>query len=194
MNASESSPEAALDKLFELALRLGEVTQAGLAERGLTASRAEVLLVLDEHGPMVQRRIGEALRCTPRYVTALIDGLEAEGLVGRARHPTDRRATVVSLTKRGSAAAARMVAERQQAAGWLLGNLPPEDLAAFVSVANQVLARIAAAAPDAGQEKAVPPKGGPIAHRRPAPASARGSRATRQGGQSKAHTRRKEDG
>ena len=140
-------PVEALDKLFELVVRLGEEMQRDLGERGLSASRAELLLVLEQGGAMVQRQLSEALRCTPRHVTTLIDALEAQGLVKRSPHPTDRRATLVSLTKRGAAAAARMGSERQQAARWLLGDVSPTDLATFVAIANQVLGRIGAAPP-----------------------------------------------
>lgn len=143
---------AALDTLFELAVRLGEMTQRGLAERGLSTSQAEALVVLDREGPMVQRQMGELMRCTPRYVTTVIDALEKDGLARRNPHPTDRRATVVSLTRRGISAASRMGAERHQAAQWLLGDVSPGDLDAFVAVAAQVLERIEAA------EAAAPPE------------------------------------
>jgi DNA-binding MarR family transcriptional regulator len=39
-----------------------------------------------------------ALAVTPRNVTALVDGLEAEGMVRRVPHSTDRRVTLVELT------------------------------------------------------------------------------------------------
>ena len=149
MNARESSdPVEALDTVFELAVRLTDAMQRGLGERGLNASRAEALLVLDRAGAIVQRQLSEALRCTPRYVTAIVDDLEAEGLVRRERHPTDRRATLVVLTELGATAAAKMSAERRQAAQWLLGDVAPRSLSTFVTVARQVLDRIAAAMPD----------------------------------------------
>lgn len=144
MAIPDSDPEAALDKLFELAVRLTDAMQRGLGERGLSASRAEVILALDNGGPMVQRALSESLRCTPRYVTTLVDSLEAEGLVRRSPHPTDRRATLVGLTEGGAAAAARMGAEREQAARWLLGDVPQGHLATFVAVAEHVLERITA--------------------------------------------------
>lgn len=144
MATPDPDPEAALDKLFELAVRLTDVMQQGLKERGLTASRAEVILALEKGGPVVQRALSESLRCTPRYVTTLVDALEAEGLVRRTPHPMDRRATLVTLTKRGAAAAARMGAERKQAARWLLGDISPGDLGTFVAVADRVLERITA--------------------------------------------------
>ncbi len=148
MNASRNSdPVEALDAVFELAVRLTDAMHRGLGERGLNAARAEALLVLDRAGAIVQRQLGEALRCTPRYVTAIVDDLEGEGLVRRERHPTDRRATLVVLTDAGAAAAARMTAERRQAAQWLLGDVAPRALSTFVAVARQVLDRIGAATP-----------------------------------------------
>lgn len=131
---------ATFDKVFELASRVGEVMHATLTDRGLTPARAEVLLVLHHHGAtMVQRELSQALRCTPRHVTALIDVLEGNGWVTRGAHPTDRRATLVGLTEQGAAAAERMDGERRDAAHALFGGLPAADLAGFVAVADHVL-------------------------------------------------------
>jgi len=139
-------PVLVLDKAFELADRLGELLRTTLTERGLTTARAEALLVLHQHGrSMVQRELSEALRCTPRHVTALVDVLETHGWVTRGTHPTDRRATLVALTEHGVAAAARMATERHEAAHALLGHLPAVELAGFVAVADHVLAHIDAA-------------------------------------------------
>lgn len=139
---------AAFDLTFELAARLSASMEADLSARGLTASRAEVLFTLHSQGPMVQRELSQALRCTPRYVTALIDGLEAEDWVRRGPHPTDRRATVVHLTERGTEAAARMHAERLAAAGQLFGQIARSDLTAFIAVARSVLAQLGQADQD----------------------------------------------
>lgn len=136
------STVGALDRVFELAARLGDLMERALDERGLSTARAEVLFVLHERGPMVQRELSQALQCTPRHVTGLIDILEAQGWVARGPHPTDRRATLVSLTEQGAQAAARMHAERQEAAAALFGDIPAEDLATFVAVLDQVLDRI----------------------------------------------------
>ena len=133
---------AAFDLTFELAARLSARMESGLASRGLNTSRAEVLFTLHGHRPMVQRELSQALHCTPRYVTALIDGLEADGWVRRERHPTDRRATVVRLTDQGGAAAARMHAERLAAASQLFGNVPQSHLKSFIAVARSVLAQL----------------------------------------------------
>jgi len=147
-----SDAVTAFDKVFELAAVVGEVMHEALAERGLTPARAEVLFALHQRGAMVQRELSEVLCCTPRHVTALIDALESQGWVTRGPHPTDRRATLVTLTEKGTAAAARMVIERQDAAQTLFGGLPATQLAGFVAVADHVLQRFgnAPAAPDTG--------------------------------------------
>ncbi|HEV2458948.1 MAG TPA: MarR family transcriptional regulator [Ktedonobacterales bacterium] len=132
----------AFDRVFELAARLGDLMERDLGARGLSTARAEVLFVLHERGPMVQRELSQVLRCTPRYVTGLIDVLEAQGWVARRPHPTDRRATLVTLTERGTATAARMHAERAESAAALFGDVAADDLETFVAMLDQVLDRI----------------------------------------------------
>lgn len=133
----------ALDKVFELADHVGELMTSTLCGRDLTPALAGALLAMHEQGePVVQRRLSELLRCTPRYVTAVVDALEARGMVERRRHPDDRRATLVALTADGVDEAERFVAEREQAAATLFAATSPADLAAFVAVADHVLAHL----------------------------------------------------
>jgi DNA-binding MarR family transcriptional regulator len=131
-----------LDALFELATRLGQVMEHGLAERGLTTSRAEVLFRLHGQGPMVQRELSQALRCTPRHVTALVDQLQAAGLAARSPHPADRRATLVTLTADGAKLATRIFTERETAARRMLGDIPATELATTLSVLRRFLDRL----------------------------------------------------
>jgi hypothetical protein len=85
----------ALDRLFEVTVVLGELMNRRLAEHGLTPARAEVI-ALHRDGPLTQRELSQALKCTPRNVTGLIDALETAGFVARNPHPTDRRAALVT--------------------------------------------------------------------------------------------------
>src|SRR3954470_20186722 len=91
-----------MDRLFDLTVVLGDRMNRRLAEHGLTPARAEVVWVLHHGGPRTQRELSQALKCTPRNVTGLVDALEAGGFVARSTPPTDRRATIVSLTERGA--------------------------------------------------------------------------------------------
>jgi DNA-binding MarR family transcriptional regulator len=132
----------ALMRLFELTVRLGEEMEKGLVERGLTRARAAVVWQLHQQGPVTPRTLSQALRVSPRNVTGLLDALEAGGYVTRGRHPTDRRATLVSLTEQGAAAAARLHADYQMGARVLLGDIPPADLTTFINVIDHVLDRL----------------------------------------------------
>jgi DNA-binding MarR family transcriptional regulator len=130
----------AFDRAFLLAARLAEMMTEALSARGLTAARAEVIFVLQQNGSMVQRQLAQALRCSPRQVTALVDGLQDTGFVRRGPHPTDRRATLVGLTDQGRKAARRMLRERAAAAERLLGGAPKTQLAGFVATVDRLVA------------------------------------------------------
>lgn len=143
MTAREDSHAVtALDGLFQMAARLDKIMKARLDERGLTAARAEVILVLQVSGEIMQRRLSRTLRCTPRNVTALVDVLERQGWVRRRPDPNDRRATLVSLTEQGEKAASSLAAERREAASCLLEDISEAEMASFVAVAERVLARM----------------------------------------------------
>ena len=78
-----------------------------------------------------------------RYVTSLVDELESGGWARRENHPTDRRATVVTLTRVGVDVAAWMHAERDRTAQELFGQIRPARLKGFIAVARHVLTTIA---------------------------------------------------
>jgi DNA-binding MarR family transcriptional regulator len=146
-NAVETGVPEALEKLFEVAVLLADAMDQGLAERGLTRARAELLWRLEEHqrqqgAAMTQRELSQVLKCTPRNVTGLVDVLQADGLVARGPHPTDRRATLVTLTERGRAASAMMRSEYQRLGGILFADLAGSDLSGFATVLDRVLARL----------------------------------------------------
>jgi DNA-binding MarR family transcriptional regulator len=134
--------DVAVEQLFELAVLLGDAMGRGLAERGLTLPRAELLWRLQRRGPATQRELSEDLRCTPRNVTGLVDALETAGLAERRPHPTDRRATLVTLTESGSKVAATMDAGYQTTGRELFDGFGEDELLAFVSGMDRVLGRI----------------------------------------------------
>jgi DNA-binding MarR family transcriptional regulator len=67
-------------------------------EAGASVPRLRLLYTIVCHGPQKMADLADALTVTPRNVTALVDGLEGEGLVRRVPHSTDRRITLVELT------------------------------------------------------------------------------------------------
>jgi len=60
------------------------------------------LTLLDEHGPVTQQALGEALRLDPSNVVGLLNELEERALVTRRRDPADRRRHIVELSAAGA--------------------------------------------------------------------------------------------
>ena len=72
--------------------------ESHMERSGFTPKRLYLMGILYEHGPMVRSSLRDRLGVTATNVTALVDALEAEGMVHRRHHPKDRRATIVELT------------------------------------------------------------------------------------------------
>ena len=88
--------------------------------------RMRLLHALEQAGAQTMKELAGALAVTPRRVTALVDALEADGLVERTAHPTDGRSTVVSLTSAGRSRQAEIWTERQSEIGQAFRDLSPE--------------------------------------------------------------------
>lgn len=87
---------------------LGRVESA-LRPYGVTFARYEVLMLLlfSRTSALPMRVIGERLQVHPTSVTNAVDRLEQAGLVSREPHPTDRRTTLVRLSRSGRSVARR---------------------------------------------------------------------------------------
>lgn len=73
-----------------------------LAPINLTFSRYEVLVVVYfNDGSMPLAQVSKALQVHQTSITNLVDKLEAQGLIERKRHPTDRRSTIAQMTPAG---------------------------------------------------------------------------------------------
>jgi DNA-binding MarR family transcriptional regulator len=94
-----------------------------VGEEGLGATGVRALCALAADGPLRMGDLGDALGVTPRYVTAVVDALERDGLARRATDPSDRRALLVELTPAGVAAAAGLTEGHLQVHARLLGVL-----------------------------------------------------------------------
>jgi DNA-binding MarR family transcriptional regulator len=82
------------------------------------------------------------LDVSPRNITGLVDALVATGFVTREPHPTDRRATLVSLTARGRRMASQMVEGRGQLAELLFSEMSDQEFHGLVEGLAAVLVRL----------------------------------------------------
>lgn len=88
-----------------LILRLARASGRRLAEAldglGMRGHEFAVLHQLSESGRLSQQALSEGLRIHPSNLVGLLDTLEEDGLIARARDPADRRRRLVELTPRG---------------------------------------------------------------------------------------------
>ena len=97
-SALADDPIFLLARASALAIAAGN---ASLAEHGLKARSYAVLALAASDARPTQRELAEFLRLDPSQVVALVDGLQARGLVRREPDPSDRRANVVVITDEG---------------------------------------------------------------------------------------------
>jgi DNA-binding MarR family transcriptional regulator len=105
---------------------------------GMTFGRIRALRRVADR-PMPMGELATMLGIDPPYMTTVIDDLQAQGLVERRPHPTDRRAKLVGATRKGKEWARR--------AEVILGSPPNElseldkaDLAELVRILRQIVA------------------------------------------------------
>lgn len=136
--AKPTSPKHLAHLLDRLAPALRRAQGRGDAR----APRIAALAKLHDDGPLTMRDLALHLMVSPQAVTGLVDTLEAEGVVMRERHPTDRRKTVIRLSDHARDAVKAARSERAQALTALFDGIPKADRAAFARVAEALLDKL----------------------------------------------------
>ncbi len=108
MSQGPSSPTAELaDQLHSRALRLLRYLRKADKEGTLSSARLSALSVLVYAGPMQLRALAEVEEVRSPTMTGLVQALVEEGLVKKSADPDDRRAVVLSATRKGKSALQR---------------------------------------------------------------------------------------
>ena len=102
----------------------GQIRNRLRQDFGTTLPRFDLLSQLERHPDgLAMRELSQRMMVTGGNVTGITDQLEAEGLVQRVTHPSDRRSFTVKLTPNGRRAFKRMAATHEawiveMFAGW----------------------------------------------------------------------------
>ncbi|MGX7824743.1 MarR family winged helix-turn-helix transcriptional regulator [Actinokineospora sp. 24-640] len=101
----DATAMAAVTSIMRVQQIVQSAVDTALKPHGLTFARYEalVLLTFASRGSLPMRVMGERLQLHPTSVTNIVDRLEADGLVRRLPHPTDRRTTLAEITDAGRA-------------------------------------------------------------------------------------------
>ena len=130
-----------LTYLLKSALRdLEDLHREHLDPLGISGRELAVLLLLQAREPESQQQTAERLQVDRTTMVALLDGLEAKGLVARQADPDDRRRNVVALTDVGRRTLDKAVRASDKAERRLLGSLDESERTQL----RALLARIAA--------------------------------------------------
>ncbi len=107
---------------------------------GINGRELSVLLLLQAREPESQQQTAERLQVDRTTMVALLDGLEAKGLVAREADPADRRRNVVALTDAGRRTLEKALRASDKAERRLLGALDESERTQL----RALLARVAA--------------------------------------------------
>jgi len=131
-------------------VRAAEFASRDLARTtGLTPSQLIVLQIVAREGEPGAGAIAEAARLSQATVTALLDKLEARGLVIRNRGSQDRRRVSVELTEEGRRALADMPDVLQDRFAARFENLADWEQASIIAGLERVAALLNAEGIDA---------------------------------------------
>ena len=120
--------QATADRLHSASLHLNRAVRRIDAEMGLTPARASALSVLVFGGPRTVGQLAADEGVRSPTMTALVDGLQADGLARRTPATGDRRTVLVAATPRGRRLLQRGRRRRVGLLGDALADLAPADL------------------------------------------------------------------
>lgn len=90
----------------------------------LNLSQSSVLARLEREGPLTTADLARAEGMTPQSMKTILTDLEEEACVERARHPSDGRQILFSITRKGLDERQRRTAAKRE---WLLARLEQFD-------------------------------------------------------------------
>jgi DNA-binding MarR family transcriptional regulator len=103
--------------LTQLGRAMTRQYRCAMSPIGLKPRETHALLRMRDDGAMSQQALGSALDMDASNLVALLNDLEADGLISRRRDPEDRRRHVVELSTRGT----KLVCEVERAAAEVEG-------------------------------------------------------------------------
>jgi DNA-binding MarR family transcriptional regulator len=125
--------------LKHVQLRFSELSAAVLAPTGINGREAAVLRTIDSPHPLAQGEIARRMGIDRTTMVALIDDLQARGLVQRRPDPDDRRKNVVELTGAGGEAARQAAQASEQVERIFLGPLTASETEKFKKTLRTLL-------------------------------------------------------
>ncbi|MBT1426158.1 MarR family winged helix-turn-helix transcriptional regulator [Dickeya dianthicola] len=113
-----------------------------LTQTGLAPFQARTLGLIARHPGQSQHFLAQCMGRDKAQIARLLKDLEALGLITRQPSPTDRRAQVVSLTKKGEDTHRRFADARTGLLQRAFADVTPEERRQFVQVLQKMKANL----------------------------------------------------
>jgi DNA-binding MarR family transcriptional regulator len=127
---------------------LRDPVAASCGRHELTPAQIHALLALGHDGPLTMGELARRVAITEKTITGIVDRLERDGHLVRARNTEDRRVVLVKLTPAGATLYRRIDAEIEDGLARLLGLLEPLDRAELARIVEKLVLRLTRAAPE----------------------------------------------
>lgn len=141
---SEIKPE--IDAIFEAIVYLStesrRITKELARRAELTGPQLTVLKMLEGVGDLSLSDLSERIRAQNSTVTGIIDRMEREGLVVRARSTEDRRVVHIKLTDRGAKIAREIAVEPMEVFRSALESLTAAEMRDLLRILTKIAKRV----------------------------------------------------
>jgi MarR family transcriptional regulator, lower aerobic nicotinate degradation pathway regulator len=140
---AQAAPPQCLSRRIGFLLARGHIDCVAMAgavlEPGLSGKHFGCMATIAKEGPLSQQKLGDRLRVDRTTIVALVDELEARGLVARRRNPEDRRAYALEATGEGRRWVKRTSAALARAESALLEGLEPAEREELVRLLQKLI-------------------------------------------------------
>lgn len=104
----------------------------------LTQKQVSVLWLVQDHPGMAQADLGRSLQMDRATVMAIVNRLQAKGLVVRGASTVDRRRQTLTLTAAGQAALADAKTAIEQHEAWLKDRFSPAEVRTLIDLLSRI--------------------------------------------------------
>jgi MarR family transcriptional regulator, organic hydroperoxide resistance regulator len=135
-----------LEAIIYLATEGRRLTKEYARRVNLTGPQLTVLKMLEAFGDLSLSELSERIRAQNSTVTGIIDRMEREGLVVRARSRDDKRVFFIKLTSKGARIAEGIEVEPMQILRSTLASLSATDMRDLMRILTKLARRVEALA------------------------------------------------
>lgn len=118
------------------------LVEAELEQYDLTLPLYGILLNLTTRGPLSLSVLSDSIFRSNSTITALVDRLEAEGLVSRSPSEVDRRVIMAQLTEKGWEFFHEVRPEHREFLACMMGLLDEEELSMLTMILGKIKRRV----------------------------------------------------